>query len=157
MKIHPLQQEFDRHYKEMNDLYHETARALGLSDSAQMILYTLCELGDGCLQKDICDRCFLTKQTVHSAVRKLEAEGFVTLSAGKGRDMHLTLTPDGRKLAERTVVPLMDAEFRAMESLSPEEQAVFLRLSEAYLSALRRELNHLAHKSKETSHAYPVI
>ena len=31
--IHPLQREFDRLYKEMNDLYHDTALAVGLSDS----------------------------------------------------------------------------------------------------------------------------
>lgn len=49
-----------------------------LSDSAQIVLYTHRELGDGCLQKDICGRCDLTKQTVQSAVCKLEQEGFTT-------------------------------------------------------------------------------
>ena len=157
MKIHPLQQEFDRHYKEMNDLYHETARALGLSDSAQMILYTLCELGDGCLQKDICARCFLTKQTVHSAVRKLEKEGIVTLTAGKGRDMHLSLTESGRMLTEQTIVPLIDAESCTMDALTTEEQAALLRLTGKYLSALRQEMSKLTHESKESSHAHSVI
>ena len=97
-------------YKEMNDLYHETALSQGISDSAQVILYTVCELGDGCLQKDICERSFLTKQTVHSSVRKLEREGFLRLEPGKGRDMHLFLTEQGRALAEKTAVPLSRAE-----------------------------------------------
>ena len=46
--------EFNRLYKEMDDLYHDIALKLGLSDSALTIFYAICELGDGCLQKDIC-------------------------------------------------------------------------------------------------------
>jgi len=143
MKIHPLQQEFNLLYKELNDLYHETAVSMGLSDSAQMILYTICELGDGCLQKDICDRCYLTKQTVHSAVRKLEREGFVALTSGKGRDMHLSLTEAGRALAEQTIYPLSEAEFRALDALSPQERADLIRLTQTYVASLRGELRSL--------------
>lgn len=141
--IHPLQQSFDLLYKEMNDLYHESAVAMGLSDSASLVLYTLCELGDGCLQKDICERCYQSKQTIHSAVRKLEREGLLTLTPGKGRDMHLSLTPAGRALAEKTVYPLAEAEYQAMEALSPADQASLLRLTQAYVSALRRELGRI--------------
>lgn len=141
--IHPLQHAFDLLYKEMNDLYHESAVAMSLSDSAELILYTLCELGDGCLQRDLCERCFLSKQTIHSSVRKLEREGLLTLTPGKGRDMHLALTPAGRALAEKTVYPLAEAESRAMDTLAPSEQAELLRLTQAYVSALRRELHQI--------------
>lgn len=141
--IHPLQHAFDLLYKETNDLYHESAVAMSLSDSAHMILYALCELGDGCLQRDLCERCFLSKQTIHSSVRKLEREGLLTLTPGKGRDMHLALTPAGRALAENTVYPLAEAEYRAMEALSPSEQAELLRLTQSYVSALRRELRSI--------------
>ena len=55
--------EFNRVYKEMDDLYHEIALKLGLSDSAFIILYALCEQGNGCLQKDICAQAFVSKQT----------------------------------------------------------------------------------------------
>ena len=142
--IHPLQQAFNLLYKEMTDLYHESAVSMNLSDSAQMVLYTLCELGDGCLQKDICDRCYLTKQTVHSAVRKLELEGFITLTAGKGRDMHLSLTEAGHALAEKTVCLLAEAECRAMDCLSSQEQEELLRLTQKYVSAFRQELRQTA-------------
>lgn len=140
---HPIQSALDLLYKEMDDLYHENAISMGLSDSAQIVLYTLCELGDGCLQRDLCERCFLSKQTIHSSVRKLEREGLLTLTPGKGRDMHLALTPAGRALAEKTVYPLAEAESRAMDTLAPSEQAELLRLTQAYVSALRRELRHI--------------
>lgn len=51
----PLQ-EFNRIYKKSNEIYHNIALQLGLSNSAFDILYSICELGDGCLQKDICAR-----------------------------------------------------------------------------------------------------
>jgi len=143
LRIHPLQQKFDLLYKEMNDLYHETALSQGISDSAQVILYTVCELGDGCLQKDICERSFLTKQTVHSSVRKLEREGFLRLEPGKGRDMHLFLTEQGRALAEKTAVPLSRAEYLALDTLAPQEQTELIRLTEAYVAALRTQLQQL--------------
>ena len=77
--------EYNRIYKEVNDIYRETAARFGLSNSAFDILYTICEVGDGCLQRDVCDATFIPKQTVHSSIRKLEQEGYLTLSSGKGR------------------------------------------------------------------------
>lgn len=141
--IHPSQQEFNRLYKEMDDLYHEAALSLGLSDSALMILYAVCELGEGCLQKDICAYSFLTKQTVHSAVRKLEQEGILRSESGKGREVHLFLTEQGRALAEKTVMPLSEAEYRALDALTAQEQAELIRLTQQYMAALRAQLQRL--------------
>ena len=42
--------EFNRIYKRTNEIYHDIAFRLGLSDSAFDILYSISELGDGCLQ-----------------------------------------------------------------------------------------------------------
>lgn len=142
-QIHPLQQKFNLLYKEQSDLYHEAAVTMGLSDSALAILYTICELGNGYLQKDICEHCFLTKQTVHSSVRKLEREGYLSLNPGKGRDMHLSLTDAGLALAQKTVIPLAQAESLAMSALSPEDQAELIRLTEAYTAALKIHLQQI--------------
>ena len=59
--------EFNRLYKELDDLYHNLALRQGLSDSASIILYALYLLGDGCLQRDICDLSYISKQTINSA------------------------------------------------------------------------------------------
>ena len=53
-----------------NELYHDIAVKMGLSDSAFGILYWLDDLGDGCLQRDVCVASDLTKQTVNSSVHK---------------------------------------------------------------------------------------
>ena len=45
--------EYNCLYKEANEIYHEAARKLHLSDSAFEIFYTLLDMGDNCLQRDI--------------------------------------------------------------------------------------------------------
>ena len=47
--------EYNRIYKEVNDIYRDAASKFGLSNSVFDILYTICEVGEGCLQKDVCD------------------------------------------------------------------------------------------------------
>lgn len=41
-----------------------------------MDYYILCVLGDGCLQRDICNLALTSKQTIHSALKKMEKQGF---------------------------------------------------------------------------------
>lgn len=53
--------EFNHLFKESNDIYHTAALKLKLSDSALEILYSIVELGDGCLQRDICEITYLPK------------------------------------------------------------------------------------------------
>ena len=57
---------------EIDAVYHEIAWKLGLSDSVFEILYTICNYGDSCMLKDIGRNCGLSKQTINSALRKLE-------------------------------------------------------------------------------------
>ena len=79
--------EFDSLYKMIDDVYHEIALSMHLTDSAFLILYCLLELGDGCSQKDICKLYSISKQTVNSSVKSLEDKGFLIRKAGVGRDI----------------------------------------------------------------------
>lgn len=45
--------EFNRMYKEVDELYHEVALKSGLSDTSFLVLFSIVELGDGCLRTDI--------------------------------------------------------------------------------------------------------
>ena len=133
--------EYTRLSKELSDLYHALAREAGLSDSALDILYALCVLGDGCLQRDVCELSFTSKQTIHSSIRKLEREGLLYLQPGRGRDMHIRLTEEGRQLVRARIQPIRDIERRAMEALTPEEQRAFLHLTRNYLSSFRSQVH----------------
>ena len=77
-------QEYNRMYKELDDLYHEVALGIGMSDGELSALYAMSFLGDGCLQRDICREVYVSKQTINSAVRKLERKGILYLEEKKG-------------------------------------------------------------------------
>lgn len=99
--------EYNHIYKEANDIYHEIARKLQLSDSALDIFYTIFEMGDNCLQRDICKASCMPKQTVNSSIRKLQTDGY--------------LTPSGQKLIQEKLVPLIRIENDAFEDMTVEE------------------------------------
>lgn len=135
--------EYNHIYKEANEIYHEAARRLHLSDSAFEIFYALFDMGDNCLQRDICKSSCLPKQTVNSSIRKLQADGYLTLSPGKGRSMHIHLTDSGKKLIQEKLLPLIQIENDTLASFSPEECEQLLRLNAKYNHALRSRLPKL--------------
>lgn len=138
--ISPSLKEFNRIYKEMNEFYHELARTLHVSDSVFDIFYSLSEMGDGCLQKDICQASCLPKQTVHSSIRKLEKEGYLTLKSGKGRNMHIYLTDAGKQLIEQKLYPVHHLESDAFSVMTEEECQKMLELYSKYITAMRTGL-----------------
>ena len=117
--------EFTRLYKEYDSIFHSVALAVGLSDSALTVLYHTQELGDGCLQR------------VHSTIRQLRERGLLSLSPGKGRDMHIHLTEEGRRLVREEIYPIMQMESDAFQALAPEERRDLLCLTARYVAALR--------------------
>ena len=129
--------EYNHIYKEANDIYHEIARKLQLSDSALDIFYTIFEMGDNCLQRDICKASCMPKQTVNSSIRKLQTDGYLTLSPGKGRSMHIHLTPSGQKLIQEKLVPLIRIENDAFEDMTVEECEQLIHLNAKYNQTLR--------------------
>ena len=141
--------EFNRIYKKTNEIYHDIALRLGLSDSASDILYSISELGDGCLQKDICNATCIPKQTIHSSIRQMEKSGYLTLSSGKGRSMHITLTDLGKNLLERTIYPVMQMEGEAFHCMTDEECQQMLALFGKYIQALGDAAKNLSIQSEE--------
>ena len=100
-------------------------------------------MGDNCLQRDICKASCLPKQTINSSIRKLQADGYLTLSPGKGRSMHIHLTASGKKLIQEKLLPLIQIENDTLASFSPEECEQLLRLNAKYNQALRSRLSNL--------------
>ena len=124
---------------QIDEFYHALAQGFGLSDSALWVLWSLAELGEGCTQKDICRQFFLSKQTVHSSVQKLERGGYLSLRPREGREVSLFLTDRGRDLVREKVLPIMEAERAAASGLTEEEWKTVIRLSRKWLSLFRKE------------------
>lgn len=90
-----------------------------------------------------CDATFIPKQTVNSAIRKLEQEGYLTLSNGKGHSKHILLTESGHTLLKETIFPIVEAENEAFTELSFEECNLLLKLHSKYTTALREKFSKL--------------
>lgn len=102
-------------------------------------------------QSGICAAVYQPKQTVHSALKKLEGEGFLRLAEGRDRrSKHLVLTERGEALVRRTVDPVMAAETAAMGTLTETEQAQLLALQRRYNAALRQYLPQTGEREKGT-------
>ena len=128
---------FNRLIGETDAVYHELAQRLGLSDSAFQILYTLHSEEGECPLRDICAFSGLTKQTVNSALRKLEADGSVMTRSSGTRHKTVSLTPKGAALAGRTVAQVIDMENEILGSWTADELEQYLRLTENFLLAMR--------------------
>ena len=117
--------EISRLSREMERLYHELSLKTGLSDSAFLIFYAIGELGDGCLQTQIADEYCVSRQTINTSVKRLVQQGFLSLAPGRGRGMHLHLTPAGRAV---------------LASMPAAQRAQLLRLLGRYVQLYRRHV-----------------
>ena len=120
-------------------MYHDMAVKMGLSDSAMNILYTICDSGESCLLKEICRRSGISKQTVNSAIRKLEQEGMVYLKSADSRNKYVCLTNRGKELSQNTVIRMIQAENEIFAAWPKEEVDMYLELTEKYLKDLREK------------------
>ena len=129
----------DSFWREQNQLYRDVATSFGIFESAFSILYAIFLAGEkGISQRDICVQMCIGKQTVNSSIHKLEREGVVVLESGPGRRGLLAhLTPVGLELAERTIVPMIEAELAALREFDDRELELALLLGRRYTDALR--------------------
>ena len=125
---------------EINALYHEAAVKMGISDSVQNILYVLCEKNGRCLQSEISKLTGISRQTINSAIRKLEKENVVYLEQGKGRNTILCLTEKGKKFSSEKIMPLHEAENKIWNEWTAEEQQQYLTLTKKYRDGLKKHL-----------------
>ena len=134
---------------ETNAIYHEVAQTLGLSDSTMQILYTALTHGGSCTVREVCLLTGISKQTLHSALRKLEQAQFLRLEAVDGKQKRICLTEKGLALAEETAQIELDLEASVLEGWSGADQDAYLRLTKRYLDDLRRGAKALRVKRKE--------
>lgn len=143
MRQHFVSREMRRYNHLMGEIeavYHDISWKMELSDSAMQILYTIYYNGAGCLLQDICRQTGLSKQTVNSALRKLEADQVVYLEQAGSRNKRVCLTEGGQELADRTVGRLIQIENEIFASWKSEDVQRYLDLTESYLMALREKL-----------------
>lgn len=128
---------------ELDALYHQAAVRIGMADSAMRILYAIHDNGESCPLSGIYKQSGISRQTVNSALRKLETEGIVYLEQRGGRSKTVRLTEKGGRYVSETVVRLCQAEFRALETWEKGEVDAYIRLTEKYLDTFREQVEGL--------------
>ncbi len=124
--------------REIDAAYHEISLSLGMPDSSMIVMYTICDTGDCCLLQDICRKSGISKQTINSALRKLEAEGAIYLETAGIRHKKVCLTEYGKQLAKRTAAQIIQIENDIFAYWEKEDVEKYLELTERYLHDFKK-------------------
>lgn len=130
-------------FGETGAAYHEMYLKLGMSDSAISILYAVLENGESRPLQEICRCTGLSKQTINSAIRKLETDGILYLEISGPRNKTVCFTEKGKNLAEKTAGKVIAAENEIFASWPQEDVEKYLELTENYLISLREKAKNL--------------
>lgn len=145
---------FNRLHKKMNVLYHDYAKSVGLSDAAFWLLYSLYEHGQPCTQKDLCSAWFYAPQTINSALKNLEEQGFIKLElAPKSRkNKQIFFSDKGKALIDEKIVPLVHAEERSFDRLEEQERSQLLALTQKHIELVEEEIRKVKGPAASTGH-----
>ena len=109
---------------ELNAVYHQAALKLGMPDSVMCVLYAIHDNGENCLLSVVYKQSGVSKQTVNSAIRKLE-------------------TDKGKKYVSDTIDRICQAEISALETWSTNEIDTYISLMEKYISTFNEQVEKL--------------
>ena len=129
---------------EIDGLYHTAAVQVGITDSILYVFYTMLVEGGSRPLSDIYKLSGMSRQTVNSAVRKLEAGGYITLTASGGRSKNVQFTDSGRDYAERTAGRIIAAERRIFDQWDDSVIDYYIKMLEEFISAFKKGTADLA-------------
>lgn len=134
--------EYNSLFKANDKMYRDAVKSFGISESTFWILYAIRNASEGITQREIIGQSFLPPQTVNSALKKMEADGYVELRIGTDRrTKQVILTEKGEALSAKTADRLLAIEVQASEQLTEEEKSEFLRILGKYISSVQDMLD----------------
>lgn len=137
--------------RKTDEAYDIAAKKVGLSQSSFDILYTLRSIGEGCSQKDLSQASCTGKQTINSAIHRLQRNGILRLESGFGRTTLVYLTDKGKKMVRTRIDPVISAETAAAKSLPAQDQDALAKAFEDYAQTICAHLDHVhVHKQDIT-------
>lgn len=134
---------------EIDAAYHDAAKKMGISDSAMQILYAVCNYGEPCPLREVTRLLGISKQTINSALRKLESEGILYLKPFGLKKKMIYLTPLGKSLAQQTVLRLIEIENEILDSWSKEDQEIYVSLMKRFLDQFNEKIDRLEKKEED--------
>ncbi len=129
--------------KQINSIYEDYARSLGLTYTSLYILHMIA-LTENCTQKILAEQMFIPKQTINSIITQFRKQGWIELQEIPEDKRHKTLhlTSQGKQFGAKVFPPIEIAEQKSLAQFSKEERQTFLRLMKKYVTNFASELNH---------------
>ena len=129
--------------KELDGVYHRAVSHTGISENEFWIWYTLIALEGEYSQQDICTLWSLSTQTVNTIVSNMVQKNLATLEVvpGTRNRKNIRLTESGKQYGEKMIMPVYDAERRAIVRLSPEELDACIVSLGKFISILKEEID----------------
>lgn len=142
---------FNAILKETDAIFNKLAKQSGLSDCSFWIMYSLRDSGGECTQKELCDQWTFSKQTVNSAIKGLEKNGYIDLTSSKEdkRSKLIRLNEQGILFAKESIDFVFELEELTLQRMNPSQRAAMIELNRTYKSMLQIEAERYL-KSKET-------
>lgn len=136
--IEPYRQQYIYLFDKQQSLYENYARKQGVQGKCMQILMWLYYNPQGITQKKIVEATYSTKQVVHATIKRLTQEGYIQTKETDMDRRHklLFLTENGRMYAASILSPLRAMEAEAMESLTEDEQRLYIQLTQKYTKQL---------------------
>ncbi len=117
-------QQMDRitvHLGKITQLYHECAKAQGMTYNTMMVLGAL-RHHQTCTQKQIVEEWGLPKQSVNTIIKKLYNDQYVAFLPGRNnKEKLVTLTDNGKVYADKSLKPILKMEERILARFGQEE------------------------------------
>ena len=129
-----------------DSIYRQASLEAGISFVPYYILLMLCAADQPQTQSDIQKNSFYPKQTINSAVMRLQELGYLTMEP-QGRRKILTITEAGQEFCRRRVFPVLSAEEESFMELTPQEQEQMILTTEKHLRLFRQRFSEKAEPS----------
>jgi len=126
---------------EVQKIYQALLTSKKLSDSEYVLLFSILEQGEGCLQKDITENSYINKKTINSTVKKLQQKGLIELKSGKYPNMHIFLTPKGQEYVQSNIIPIIETENLLMQNVEDKDFTTFVDCTAKYIDSFKEHIS----------------
>lgn len=133
---------------EISSIYEKLLSSRNVPEGVFIVMSSILDLGEGCLQKEISEISYLNKKTVNSTIKKLQKEEYIKLQAGKYPNMHIYLTDKGKEYMRENIIPIIEVESKALELMPSKEFDTLVESYRKYIDNFREHVEMFAERNR---------
>jgi len=134
----------NRMLSEISNIYQKLLLSKNVPESVFLVMSSIMDLGEACLQKDIAETSYINKKTVNSTIKKLQKEGYIELKAGKYPNMHIYLTQKGKIYIQENILPIIEVENNVLKKMTETEFETLVESYKKYIDHFREHVDEFA-------------